>query len=124
MATIAGVIKGITNISGNPLYTSNGRKVFLLSCAFPAYTGSTDDATVTGVGAAISACCDNGKTYTLRSAINGIAGIDTNGQIVYTGALTVSTDALTFNLAIAAGTEITATTPSTGVGIFVAVDES
>lgn len=129
MATINGTIKGVSLLSGNV----NGlgtRKAYLLSCDFPAYTGSADTATITGVGAAIVAATKNGKA--IARVVGGICvgpGADTAGQAVYCGgasvqAMTVSTDDLTGNLTIAAGTEITSTTASSGVQVAVVVDES
>lgn len=122
MATIAGTIRGITCMSKT--FTGNGaREVWLLTVDFGAYTGAADDASIAGVGAAISSTCRDGKTRTLRSGMCAFAGKDTNDQAVYTTpALTVSTDALTGNLAVAAGTEITSSTACEGVGVLAAVD--
>lgn len=129
MATVNGSIKGVSLLYPN--VTGLGtRKHYLLSCEFGAYTGSGDTATITGVGAAIAAATKNGKTNTLRGGVCVGAGYDTVNQAVYCGgasvqALTVSTDDLTGNLTIAAGTEITATTGVTsGVQVAVTVDES
>lgn len=123
MATIAGTITGV-----NVLYSSGlgsaPRKTYEVCVDFGAYTGAADDATIAGVGAAIAAKNRNGKTHTLRSAICIGPGFDTNKQAVYTGALTVSSDALNGNLAVAAGTEITSTTACKGVRLAVVVDES
>lgn len=129
MSTINGTIKGVSLIQGN-VNGVGSRKAYLLSCEFPAYTGSGDTATITGVGSAISTATKTGKTLTLRGGICVGAGADTTGQAVYaTGAaaqaMTVSSDDLTGNLSVAAGTEITATTGVTsGVQMVVVVDES
>lgn len=129
MATINGTIKGVSLVQGN-VNGFGARKAYLLSCEFPAYTGSADTATITGVGAAIATATKNGKTNTVRGALCVGAGADTAAQAVYaTGtsvqAMTVSTDDLTGHLAVAAGTEITATTGVTsGVQMVVIVDES
>ncbi len=129
MATINGVIRGVSHVQGN-VNGAGARKSYLLSCEFPAYTGSADTATITGVGAAIATSTKNGKTNTLRGAICVGPGVDTAAQAVYCGgasvqAMTVSTDDLTGNLTVAAGTEITATTgTTTGVQVLVVVDES
>lgn len=112
MATIAGSIVGITNVRRND--TPDGAlNVARVAVNFAAYTGSTDDGTIAGVGAAIAACLRNGKTCTMRSAQCVGAGTD-GTQAIYTGAMTVSSDALTFNLTAAAvGTEITSSTATT-----------
>lgn len=129
MATINGTIKGVSLLHGN-VNGVGARKAYLLSCDFAAYTGSGDTATITGVGAAIATATKNGKTNTLRGGICVGPGADTAAQAVYCGgasvqALTVSTDDLTGNLTVAAGTEITATTGLTsGVQVMVVVDES
>lgn len=129
MSTINGTIKGVSLVQGN-VNGVGARRAYLLSCEFPAYTGSGDTATITGVGAAISTATKTGKTLTLRGGICVGAGADTAAQAVYCGgasvqAMTVSSDDLTGNLTIAAGTEITATTGvSSGVQVLVVVDES
>lgn len=122
MAVIAGTITGCTEVLANP--SGFGlREDYLLTVDFGAHTASTDTATVTGVGAAIAASTRSGKTYTLRAGLNAAAGKDTNQQAVYTNALTVSTDALTFDLVNATGTSIT-TTASFGVVLIVSVDKA
>lgn len=124
MATIAGTITGVTL-----LRAKDARKAYLVTVDFAAYTGASDDATITGVGAAIAARTRNGKTNTLRSASCIGAGRDTAAQAVHfqgasVAALTVSSDALTGELKTAAGVELTSSTASTGVELCVTVDES
>ena len=46
---LQGSLEGVGPIAGPP--TTGARKAYLLVCTFPAYTGSTDTAQVTGVGA-------------------------------------------------------------------------
>lgn len=126
MATIAGTITGVSLLRSKE---GSGRKAYLLTCDFAAYTGASDDASLAGVGAAILAKTRNGKTVTLRGAVPIAPGKDTNAQDVYfTGAtvqaLTVSSDSLTGNLSAAAGTELTSATASKGVEICVIVDEA
>ena len=126
MATITGTIMGVTELRAKE---PTGRKAYLVSANFGAYTGASDDAKLAGVGAAILAKTRNGKTYTLRGAVPAGAGYDTAVQAVYfTGAsvqaLTVSSDDLTGNLSNAAGTELTSATASVGVELVVIVDES
>lgn len=128
MSVINGTIKGVSLVQGN-VNGVGARKAYLLSCDFAAYTGASDTATITGVGAAIATATKNGKTNTLRGGICVGPGADTAAQAVYaTGtaaqAMTVSSDDLTGHLAVAAGTEITSTTASTGVQVLVVVDES
>jgi hypothetical protein len=108
---------------------NTGRKAYLVTADFAAYTGASDTATVTGVGAAILAETRNGKTVTLRGAIPAGAGYDTANQAVYfTGtavqAATVSSDDLTGQLSGADGTELTSSTACKGVGLIVIVDEA
>jgi hypothetical protein len=128
MATIKGTVNGGTCISKSPAGYGT-REVWLLSLAFAAYTGSTDDAQIDAVAAEINAIARDGKTRTLRWAAPANAGYDTNAQAVYVGggsvqAMTISTNDLTGNLTVAAGTEITTSTAASGVGLFVAVDVS
>ena len=123
MSTIAGTITGV-NVQYSSGLASAPRKTYEVCADFGAYTGASDSATITGVGAAIKAKNRNGKTHTLRGAICVGPGFDTNKQAVYTGACTVSTDDLTFNLSGADGTELTSATASKGVRLFVTVDES
>lgn len=126
MATIAGTITGVSLLRSKE---GSGRKAYLLTCSFGAYTGSTDDASLANVGATILAHTRNGKTLTLRGAVPAAPGKDTAAQDVYfTGgaveALTVSSDSLTGNLSNAAGTELTSSTACTGVELCVIVDEA
>ncbi len=128
MATINGTIKGVSLVQGNVNGVGN-RKAYLLSCDFPAYTGSADTATITGVPAAIGTSVKNGKTLTLRSGVCVGPGADTAAQAVYAtgtaaGAMTVSTNDLTGQLSGADGTELTTATASSGVQVLVVVDES
>lgn len=123
MATISGSIDGISLLQSNVSGLANG-KAYLLSVSFPAYTGSTDDMKIAGVGAAIAAHTKSGVTPTLVGGICLNPGIDTNGQKVWAGALTVSTDDLTGNLVISdRSTEITTSTACSGVQVVVIVDE-
>ena len=126
MAVIAGTITGVSELRAKE---NTGRKAYLLTVDFATYTGSTDTISIAAVGATILAHTRNGRTVTLRGAIPVAAGYDTANQAVYaTGAsvqaLTVSSDALTGHLGVAAGTEVTAATASKGVEICVIVDEA
>jgi hypothetical protein len=125
-----GVIAGtITGVSGLRTKEAVGRKAYLLTVDFGTYTGASDTASISAVGAAILAHTRNGKTVTLRGCVPVAAGYDTNAQAVYfTGtavqAGTVSSDDLTGQLSVAAGTEVTSATASKGVEICVIVDEA
>ena len=125
MATINGSITGVSLLRANGAF-----KTYLVTADFPAYTGSADTATVTGLGAAVLAHVRNGKTTTLKAVQCVGAGKDTTGQdAFFTGtsvwAGTISSDDATGHLAVAAGTEITATTgKTTGVELAVTVVES
>ena len=123
MATITGT-KLAPTVVKRPQSKYDARGVHLVAANFAAYTGSTDDATITGVGAAITASMRDGKTRTLRAAFCSGAGYD-GTQSVYAGACTVSSDALTFNLTNAAGTELTSSAVTTvPVQFYVEYDES
>lgn len=127
MGTINGTITGVSL-----LRAKGDWKTYEVTCSFAAYTGSTDTATVTGLGAAILAKNHNGKTHTLKGVQCIGPGYDaaaTPLAVYFTGtsawAGTISTDDATGHLAIAAGTEITSTTgTTTGVVLAVTVLES
>lgn len=123
MATIYGTIIGITNIRRND--TPDGaRNVARIACNFAAYTGSSDSGGVSAIPTALAACLRNGKTITIRSAICSGAGSD-GAQAVYTGAITVSSPNMTFDLTNAAGAELTSSVATIRPVLFdVAFDES
>lgn len=126
MATISGTITGVSELRSKE---HPGRKAYLLTVDFAAYTGASDVADIQAVGATILAHTRNGKTVTLRGALPIAPGYDTNVQAVYfTGtsvqAATVSSDALTGQLSVAAGTEVTTSTACKGVELCVIVDEA
>lgn len=129
MATINGTITGVNLLRAS----ANGAlKTYQVSCEFAAYTGSSDTATVTGLGAAILSHVRNGKTMTLKGVQCISAGKDAAAaplDVFFTGtsawAATISSDDATGHLAVAAGTEITSTTGTTkGVELAVTVLES
>lgn len=126
MSVIAGTITGVSELRAKE---HPGRKAYLLTVDFAAYTGSSDTASISAVGATILAHTRNGKTVTLRGAVPIAPGYDTNAQAVYfTGtavaAATVSSDALTGQLSAADGTELTTATACKGVELCVIVDEA
>jgi uncharacterized phage protein gp47/JayE len=126
MAVINGTITGVSELRAK---SHPGRKAYLITAEFAAYTGAADTATVTGVGAAVLAHTRNGKTVTLRGSVPIAPGYDTNSQAVYfTGtsvqAGTVSSDDLTGQLSAADGTELTTSTAAKGVELCVIVDEA
>ena len=123
MAVIQGTITGVSLLESS-VNGLGARKAYIVAVDFPAYTGASDTINIAAVGAGIAARTQNGKTNTLRGAVCIGPGIDTANQAVYTGALTVSTDALTGELANAAATELTSSTACTGVRICAVVDES
>lgn len=140
MGTINGTISGVTLLTGNPAGTTAldsttkcDRRAFLVMANFPAYTGSTDTATITGILTAIAASERNGKTLVLRAVVPALAGVDAGGQGVHmTGtsvqAATLSNTTTTGDaagqLSDASGTEVTSTTGTTvGVGVIAIVDE-
>jgi hypothetical protein len=120
------------NIDGVTLLSADGAsKVYLLSCSFPAYTGSGDSATVLALAAAINTHARNGKTAACVAGVvptRGGPGYDTNGQAVFAGTMTLAgtssiTD-VTMNLTDSAQTELTTSTACTGVKIIVYVLEA
>lgn len=128
MAVISGTIRGLTCV--NRTFTGYGsREAWFITADFGAYTGAADTASLAGVGAAIDATARDGKASTLRGGIPAMAGADASQSIYFTGtavqALTVSTDALTGQLSVAAGTEITSSTGTTvPAGIIAIVDRA
>ena len=119
MAVIAGTITG-TNL----LFANGNRRTYEVCVDFGAYTGAADTFTIAAVGAHIKADKRSGATHTLRSAQCIGSGFDTAAQAVFTGACTVSTDALNGDLSDASGTELTSSTACKGVRLAVTLDES
>lgn len=127
ISLVAGNPEGVGPIAGPP--TSGSRKAYQVFCTFPAYTGSTDTAQVSAVGAAIAATTKNGRTVTLIAAVPNNPGLDTNVQpVMLTGtavqALTISGDNVTGQLSDHTGTEVTTSTAVSGVGFIAVVDET
>jgi len=132
MTAQAGTIQSISlqskAFSGAGTTTRDRMEVWLVTADFPAYTGSTDTATLAAVGAAITARVRSG-TRTLMWAAPAFCGADTNNQPVLFGgtavaALTISSDDLTgqLNAINTVATEVTSTSGTTyGVGIMVGV---
>jgi hypothetical protein len=140
MGTINGTIDGVTLLSGSPSgstaldsTTVCSRRVYLVTAHFPAYTGSTDTATITGILTAINSATRNGKTLVLRQVCSAFPGLDANSQGVhFSGASnaaatlsnTTTTGDAAGNLMDASGTEITSSSGTTiGVGVIAVVDE-
>jgi len=127
MSTVTGTLTGVQLVSASPEGVG-ARKVYLLTYNFGAYTGASDSGTVTGVAAAISSHVRNGKTNAMIAGVIpfcAFPGQDTNGQAIYIGTTTISTNDLTFNLTDAAQTEVTTSTATLSpVGLLVAVTES
>ena len=125
MATIHGTVDSVQLVSGNPNGVG-GYKVYLCECSFAAYT-SSDDMDIPAVAATISAHVRDGKTRALVAGVIPVrahAGQDTNGQAVYAGTMTISSDTLAGNLTDSAQTELTSVAACKGVGILVPVLES
>jgi hypothetical protein len=133
MATISGTIRGCTLVSkdyqGGGTTTRALQEVWLITADFAAYTGASDDATITAVPTAINSAVRDGRTRTLLWGAPAIAGTDTNNQAVNfcgasVAALTISTNDFTGELCSinAVSTEVTTTSGVTyGVGIMVGV---
>jgi hypothetical protein len=131
MANQIGTLQGCECVlKGNSGFGSSGapaREMWRLTYSWPAYTGASDTAQVSGVVAAINAKARDGKTRTLRGGFPGPAGYDTAAQAVYmTGTaaqvLTVSTNDLTGQLSDNTGAELATTTVVNGVSVLVFVD--
>lgn len=129
MATISGTIRGLQCMSRS--FSGYGsREVWLLTADFGAYTGASDTAQITGVGAAINATARDGKTTTLLWGATAFPGADSNAQLVFPAgasvqAMTVSSDDLTGNLANTSGTELTSSTATVSpAGVLVGVTRS
>jgi hypothetical protein len=133
MSTIAGTIRSASlqskAMEGAGTTTRDRMEVWLVTADFAAYTGSTDDASLAAVGAAISARARDGATRTLLWGAPAFCGADANNQAVNfcgtsVAALTISTDDFTGELCTVntVSTEVTATSGVTyGVGILVGV---
>lgn len=133
MSTIAGTIRSVNLKSkanqGAGTTTRDKLEVWEVTADFAAYTGSSDDASILAVGAAINARARDGATRTILWGAPAYCGADANNQAVNfcgtaVAALTVSTDDLTGELCTVntVSTEVTATSGTTfGVGILVGV---
>lgn len=129
MAVVSGTIRGLACVSKT--FTGFGsREAWYITADFGTYTGASDTASLLAVGAAIDATARDGKASTLRGAVPATAGADTNKQaLFFTGtavqALTVSSDDLTGQLSVAAGTEVTSSTATAvPAGIIAIVDRA
>src|SRR5260221_1310248 len=95
-------------------------EVWEVEIDFAAYTGSTADASVAAVGAAITARARDGATRTLLWGATSKTGADANNQAVAfcgtaVAALTISTDDFTGELCTlnTVSTEVTSTSGTT-----------
>jgi hypothetical protein len=134
--TISGVTLLAASVDGqvNTISTAKyARKAYAVYANFPAYTGSSDTATITGILTAINAATRNGKALTLIGTLPLSMGTDTagvtahfTGTAVSAGTLsnTTTTGDVAGQLSDAALTEIATTTAVSGVGIICVVDET
>src|SRR5512143_81993 len=117
MTTQAGTIGNCSLISAEVNPYGGTRVTCRLTADFPAYTASSDDATITAVSTAIQNMRRNGKTFTLRGGFTMIPGTDGAQAIYFSGAsvsaCTVSTAALTGNLTNASCSEFTISVATT-----------
>jgi hypothetical protein len=99
----------VVSAEKNP--AGGARVTMRMAVDFAAYTGSTDDASVSAISTAVQNCRKNGKTFTLRGGYTVYPGSDAAQAVYFSGAsvsaCTVSTAALTGNLTTAAGVELT-----------------
>lgn len=126
MATITGTKLGARLLEKDSSVDGGVRETWLVTASFGAYTASSDDAELAGVGAFIDAKARDGKTRTLRGAVPCMGGDNGSGTVVYFSgasvqALTVSSDDLTGELNNKALTETNAAA-GTEVGVAVIVD--
>lgn len=73
---------------------------------YDAYTASDDTFSIADVGATIESFTKRGKTNTILEAMCMYPGMNSAGTAVYSGPLTVSTDALTGSLCNVSDSEI------------------
>lgn len=130
---LGGDIPGTTSTVSSVVYT---RKAYLIVASFPAYTGSSDTATITGINTAISAATRNGRSLNLIAVTPYLGGQDTasppvvsflTGTAVQAATIAnpTTTGDATGQLSDASGTETASTTGTTvGVGVVAIVDES
>lgn len=123
MAVVDGTILGITALDiGRGLNMASVEETYLVTASFGAYDASADTASLSGVGAAITAARRDERTRTLRAGAGCGAAKDDNAQDVYFGAMTVSTDDFTFSLtAVDRTTEVADFTSVDGVPCVVVV---
>jgi len=104
---------------------NGNEKTYLVTANFGTYAAAADSGQLANVGAAIAARVRNGKTLTLRSAHGCGPGVDTVGNDIFFGAMTVSSDSLTFSLTnVDRSTEVGDFTRAEGVAALVTVTES
>lgn len=103
MAVVSGTIKGVHLLNDGDAFNQSGNEeTYLVTADFATYDASADTGDLQDVGATITARKRDGKTRTLRAAHGvapGVADTAQNvGNEVYFGAMTVSSDDLTFSL--------------------------
>lgn len=105
MAVVDGTIKGVHLLnSGHSLNGTSDEETWLVTADFATYDASADTASLSSVGAEITSRARDGKTRTIRAA-HGCGAGESNtsqsvGKDVYFGAMTVSTDDITFSLTL------------------------
>lgn len=126
MAVITGTVTGISHLVDSEALNQNGaERSVLVTADFGAYDASADTADLSAIGAAIAASRRDGKTVTLRAAHGAGPGVSDAGADVYCGAMTVSSDDLTFSLTeVDRSTEVADFTTAVGVSAIVTYTES
>ncbi len=126
MAVIAGTVTGIHLLNHSKALNGEGDELTCLVTAdWAVYDASADTASLIAIGVAITAARRDGKTVTLRAAHGCAPGISDDAQDVFCGAMTVSTDDLTFSLtAVDRSTEVTDFTTAVGVSCLVTFTEA
>ena len=125
MATASGTITGVSL-----LRAKESLKTYLVTVDFAgSYTGASDTAEVANLGATIASHVRNGKSCTLKSVQCIGAGKSGSTEAFFTGtaawAATISSDAATGQLSVAACTEHSSLSEKTvGVELAVTVLES
>ena len=126
MAVIPGTVTGITHLNTSAALNGNGdEKTVLVTADFAAYDASADTGSLAAIGTAIQNATRDGKTVTLRAAHGVGPGVSDGGADVFFGAMTVSSDDLTFSLtAVDRSTEVDDFTTAVGVSAVVTYTES
>lgn len=126
MAVVDGVIRGVTVLGDSKSWgMRSAERTFFVSVDFPAFTSGADTGRVAGIPAALALIARSGKTLTLRSGMCVVPAASNANADVFAGAMTVSTNDLTFSLTTVDRSTAAATfTTALGFGFVCNVTES